>query len=98
KGGPAAEKGTVQRIVMPLASLGFVGLIAVAGLDRRFGWSQVPLPLVFAGDAMTLLGFYLTFLVLRVNTFASATIQVTEDQRVITTRPYPALPPPTHSP
>lgn len=97
KGGPAAEKGTVQRIVMTLASLGFVGLIAVAGLDRRFGWSQVPLPLVFAGDAMTLLGFYLTFLVLRVNTFASATIQVTEDQRVITTGPYAVVRHPMYS-
>jgi protein-S-isoprenylcysteine O-methyltransferase Ste14 len=88
KGGPVAEKGKVQRIVMTLASLGFVGLLVVPALDRRFGWSHLPVFVVIVGDLLTVLGFYATFRVYQENTFASATIQVTEGQRVISTGPY----------
>lgn len=88
RGGPAAEKRTVQRIVMTLASLGFIALLVVAGLDHRFGWSHAPLSVVFAGDLLTVIGLSMTFRVYMENTFASATIQVTSDQRVISTGPY----------
>ena len=37
---------------------------------------------------MVLLGFVLRFLVFRENAFASATIEVTKDQKVIETGPY----------
>jgi protein-S-isoprenylcysteine O-methyltransferase Ste14 len=87
-GGPLAEKGKVQRIVMTLASAGFIGLLVLPALDNRFGWSHVPPSLVIAGDVLTLLGFYVTFRVYEANTFASATIQVTSGQRVISTGPY----------
>lgn len=88
KGGPVAEKSAVQRIVMTLASAGFIGLLVVSALDRRFGWSRVPFPIVVAGDALTVIGLFLSFNVLKANTFASATIQVTEGQRVVSTGPY----------
>lgn len=88
KGGPVAEKSGVQRIVMTLASAGFLGLLVVSALDRRFGWSRVPRSIVIAGDALTVVGLSLSFRVLRTNTFASATIQVTEGQRVVSTGPY----------
>ena len=35
-GGPMAEKEPAQRIIMVLASLGFVGLIVLPALDRHF--------------------------------------------------------------
>ena len=41
-GGPAAEKLPAQRIIMSLTSLGFIGLLVVPALDRRFGWSHMP--------------------------------------------------------
>lgn len=88
RGGPAAEKRTVQRIVMTLASLGFIGLLVVPGLDHRFGWSHAPLSVVLAGDLLTVVGLSMTFRVYQENTFASATIQVTSEQRVISTGPY----------
>jgi protein-S-isoprenylcysteine O-methyltransferase Ste14 len=88
RGGPAAEKRTVQRIVMTLASLGFIGLLVVPGLDHRFGWSHAPLSVVVAGDLLTVIGLSMTFRVYLENTFASATIQVTSEQRVISTGPY----------
>src|SRR5215510_11008051 len=56
KGGPAAEHDPRQRIIMLFASLGFIGLLVVPGLDRRFGWSTMPAYLVWVGIVMILLG------------------------------------------
>jgi len=88
RGGPAAEKRPAQRIIMLFASLGFVAVLLVAGLDHRFGWSHVPIPLVVAGDLLVAIGFYLIFLVYRENTYTSATVEVAAGQRVISTGPY----------
>lgn len=41
-----------------------------------------------AGDALVAIGFYLISLVYKENTFASATIEVAENQKVISTGPY----------
>ena len=49
-GGPFAEKEPAQRIIMCIASLGFIGLIVVPGFDHRFGWSRMPADVVIAGD------------------------------------------------
>jgi protein-S-isoprenylcysteine O-methyltransferase Ste14 len=87
-GGPFAEKETAQRIIMWLTSAGFIALIVVPALDRRFGWSHVPAPIVVAGDLLMLLGWYGIYCVFRENSFASATIESASDQRVISTGPY----------
>ena len=87
-GGPTAEKRPTQRFVMLCTSLGFVALLVVPGLDHRFGWSRVPLYVIVTGDVLVAVGFYLIVLVYRENTFASATIQVAEGQKVVSTGPY----------
>jgi len=87
-GGPFAEKEPAQRIIMAVTSLGFIALAIVPALDRRFGWSHVPVPAVFAGDAIMLIGWLGIFFVFRENSFASATIESAADQRVISTGPY----------
>ena len=88
RGGPTAEPEPSQRIIMWLVSLGFTALVVVPALDRRFGWSHLPLWVALAGNALTVIGFYLIFLVYRENTYGAATIRVTADQRVISTGPY----------
>jgi protein-S-isoprenylcysteine O-methyltransferase Ste14 len=88
RGGPTAEKEPAQRIIMSFASLGFVSLLVVPGLDRRFGWSHVPVSVVLAGDVLIGVGFFLVSRVYRANPFTFATVEVTEDQRVVTTGPY----------
>ena len=40
------------------------------------------------GDVLVATGFYFIFLVYRENTYTSATIEVAEDQKVISTGPY----------
>ena len=88
RGGPTAEKRPMQRFIMICTSIGFIALLVVPGLDRRFGWSEVPLALVVVGDALVAIGFSLIFIVYRENTFTSATIEVAENQRVVSIGPY----------
>jgi protein-S-isoprenylcysteine O-methyltransferase Ste14 len=86
--GPIAEKTRAQQIIQLFASLGFLAMLVVPSLDRRFSWSRVPLWIVLAGDLLVVLGFYIVFKVFCVNTFTSATVEVTEQQTVISSGPY----------
>jgi hypothetical protein len=87
-GGPMAEKQPAQKVIMLCTSIGFIALLVVPALDEHFGWSAVPLGGVVAGDVLVAIGFYLISLVYRENTFTSATIEVAENQEVISTGPY----------
>jgi protein-S-isoprenylcysteine O-methyltransferase Ste14 len=87
-GGPAAEKLPAQKIIMSLTSLGFIGLLVVPALDRRFGWSHMPPWVALAGDVLVGFGFLGVFFVIRENSFTSATIELAPDQKVISTGPY----------
>jgi protein-S-isoprenylcysteine O-methyltransferase Ste14 len=73
---------------MLFVSIGFIALLVVPALGRRFMRPGVPLPVAILGYVLTALGFYITFLVYKENPFASATIKVTGDQRVISTGLY----------
>ena len=88
RGGPLAEKEVTQKIVMLFASIGFVALLVVPALDRRFGWSQMPTGVVIAGDALVALGWFAIYRVFRENSFTSATIELAQGQRVISSGPY----------
>ena len=88
RGGPMFEKEGTQRIIMTFTSLGFIAILVVPGLDRRFGWSAVPAWAVGLGDLLVAIGFLLIFVVYRENTFTAATIQVAPGQTVISTGPY----------
>jgi protein-S-isoprenylcysteine O-methyltransferase Ste14 len=90
-GGPFAEKEPAQRIIMAITSLGFIALAVVPALDRRFGWSHVPVLAVLAGEAIMLIGWIGIYFVFRENSFASATIESAADQRVISTGPYAVM-------
>jgi protein-S-isoprenylcysteine O-methyltransferase Ste14 len=88
KGGPRAEKKKSQKIIMTFTSVGFLAGLVVPGLDRRYGWSAVPLAIEILGNLMGVVGFYLIYRVYKENTFASATIELAQDQKVISTGPY----------
>ena len=86
--GPVAETQKSQQIIQTLASLFFIGLFVVPGLDYRFGWSPVSPIISLIADGFVALSFFIVFLVFAENTYTSATIEVTEEQKVITTGPY----------
>jgi protein-S-isoprenylcysteine O-methyltransferase Ste14 len=88
RGGPWAEKEPTQRLIMSIASAGFIALLAVPGLDHRFGWSNMPAAAAIAGNLLMLLGWAGIFRVFRENSFSSSTIELAADQRVISTGPY----------
>ena len=88
RGGPTAEKENIQKVIMLFTSIGFLAVLAVSGLDRRFGWSTMPFYLVIGGDILILIGFYIVFLVYKENPFSSATVEVAPGQQVISTGPY----------
>ena len=88
RGGPMAETRSAQKLIMLFTSVGFVALLVVPALDHRFGWSDVPLGAVVAGDVLVAIGFFFISRVYRENTYTSATIQVAKDQKVISTGPY----------
>ncbi len=88
KGGPTAEGRPLQRLIMLGASFGFVSLLVIPALDFRYGWSSVPVTGVVIGDVLFAVGFGFIGRVYRENTYTSATIEVTEGQRLIDTGPY----------
>ena len=73
---------------MTITSIGFVALLVVPGLDRRFGWSHMPGVIAVVGDVLLLTGWWGILQVFRANTYAAATIQVAAGQTVISTGPY----------
>jgi protein-S-isoprenylcysteine O-methyltransferase Ste14 len=88
KAGPGSEPDPMQNVVQALAGLAFLATFAVPGLDKRFGWSHVPLAVSLAGDGMIAIGFLIVFLTFRENTFTAGTIEIAEGQHVIDSGPY----------
>jgi protein-S-isoprenylcysteine O-methyltransferase Ste14 len=82
------EKEEKQKTIQILGSIiFFIGFI-ISGLDYRYHWSNVPVFLVIAANAIVLSGYILVFFVLRENSYASRIIEVEKGQKVITTGPY----------
>lgn len=86
--GPVAEKERRQQLIQSVAAVAFIAMFIVPGLDHRFGWSHVPVWLVFAGDILVALGLLIVFFVFRENTYTSAVIEVGEEQKIVTSGPY----------
>ena len=84
----AKEKQAAQKGVQSLAGLVFMAGFVLAGLDFRFGWSDVPLPAVIAASVIFLIGYALYAEVMRENAYLSRTVKVEEGQTVISTGLY----------
>jgi protein-S-isoprenylcysteine O-methyltransferase Ste14 len=59
-----------------------------SALDHRLAWTPLPLYVSLAGDALVALGFLIIFFVYKENTFASATIELAPEQKVVSTGLY----------
>ncbi len=86
--GPVAETQKNQKIIQSLASLCFIALFIVPGLDYRFGWSNIPPVISLIADGFVALGFFIVFLTFRENSYTRATIEVSQGQTVTTSGPY----------
>jgi protein-S-isoprenylcysteine O-methyltransferase Ste14 len=88
RGGPLAEPRRVQRLIQGAMQILLVATIVTAGLDYRFGWSELPVVVVLLADLAIAVSFVLFWLVFRENTFAAATIVVEPGQCLVSTGPY----------
>jgi protein-S-isoprenylcysteine O-methyltransferase Ste14 len=86
--GPVAEQRPAQKLISALFILGFVGFVVLPAFDHRFGWSPVSPVVSVIADAMIVLSFLLFFAVMKSNSYAASTIQVEEEQPVVSTGPY----------
>ncbi len=82
------EKEKEQKIILVLFSLVFIAGFVIPGLDKRFGWSNVPAGIVLITDLIIFLGYMLIFAVFRQNSHASRIVEVESGQKVITTGLY----------
>jgi protein-S-isoprenylcysteine O-methyltransferase Ste14 len=86
--GPVAETRPVQRIVISATGVSVVALLVVSALDHRFGWSQVPIGVVVAGNVLVAAGLILAQWVVFQNRYAAATITVEAGQTLVSTGLY----------
>ena len=74
----------------PLFSLPWLGEYVVAGLDRRYGWSLVSLPVAIAALVLAVLGYSLAVWAMRTNRFYGrfVRIQTERGHTVVDRGPY----------
>ena len=82
------EEQAEQRSVVALSGLMFLAGFILAGLDFRFGWTQLPMWLVYAAAAAFLLGYGMFAEVMRETAYLSRTVEVQEGQVVVDTGLY----------
>jgi protein-S-isoprenylcysteine O-methyltransferase Ste14 len=82
------ERQKTQKAVVAVSWPFFLAAFIMPGLDIRFGWSNVPVPVIIAADIMMLIGYAIIGLVFRANTYTSRIVEVEKGQKVISTGPY----------
>lgn len=93
----AKEKQKAQKGVLGFSGLMFVGGFVVAGLDYRFGWSEMPAAVVTAASVLFVLAYILYGEVMRENRYLSRTVKVEAGQQVVDTGLYALVRHPMYS-
>ena len=84
----AKEKQSEQKDVISYSGIMFLAAFIFAGLNHHFGWTRIPGWLVWAAVVVFLLAYCLFGEVLRENRYLSRTVEVREDQEVVSTGLY----------
>jgi len=82
------EKEAQQKVVVWISTIVFLTGFMLPGFDYRFGWSNVPTYVVIVSDIFVLLGYIIIILVFKENSYASRIVEVSDNQKVISTGPY----------
>ena len=82
------EERVKQKGVVALSGLLFVASFILAGLDFRFGWSEVPGWVIWTASSIFLLSYGMYAEVMRENEWLSRSIEVMEGQKVVSTGLY----------
>ena len=82
------EERVKQKGVVALSGILFVASFILAGLDFRFGWSEVPGWVTCTAGSIFLLSYGMYAEVMRENEWLSRSIEVMEGQKVVSTGLY----------
>ena len=82
------EERTKQKGVVALSGLIFIASFILAGLDYRFGWSVIPSWVIWGCTTLFLLSYGMYAEVMRENEWLSRSIEVAQNQKVISSGLY----------
>jgi protein-S-isoprenylcysteine O-methyltransferase Ste14 len=82
------EKQREQKKIINLSIIYYLLTFALPGFDHRFGWSNVPVAVAIAADILVAIGYGIVILVFRENSYASRIVEVSQEQKVISSGPY----------
>ena len=82
------EKESTQKGVVAVSGLMFISSFVLAGLDFRFGWTNVPAWVAVLASVILLASYGMYGEVMRENAYLSRTVEVQENQKVIDTGLY----------
>lgn len=82
------EKDKQQKVMQLFVLIFFIGVYPLCALDKRYGWSSVPLVWIIIADLIVTIGYLIIFTVFKQNSYASRIIQVEKGQILITTGLY----------
>lgn len=91
------EKESQQKAVVALSGIIFIAAFILAGLDFRYGWTDMPVWMVYAAVIVLLLSYLMYAEVMRENAYLSRTIEVQEGQKVVDTGLYGVVRHPMYS-
>ena len=84
----AKEKEKQQNLLSIFSTAIFLAGFIITGLDHRFAWSNVPVYIVITADIIVLLGYLIILFVFKQNSYASRIVEVSKNQKVISTGLY----------
>ncbi|MBQ8371110.1 MAG: isoprenylcysteine carboxylmethyltransferase family protein [Clostridia bacterium] len=82
------EKESTQRGVVAVTGVAFIASFILAGLDHRFHWTEIPAWLTVTASVLLLLSYAMYAEVMRENAYLSRTVEVQENQSVVSTGLY----------
>jgi protein-S-isoprenylcysteine O-methyltransferase Ste14 len=82
------EKENEQKIIVKLALIPFPLAFILPRIDKRLGWSNVPILIIVVAEILVCIGYIFMVLVFKENRYASRIIEVEKGQKVIQSGPY----------
>lgn len=77
-----------DRVIMLPFVIIMILLLIIPGLDMRYQWSSISICIEIIGMACFIMSLYLTFLVMKENSYLLKTVEIKKSQKTVSTGPY----------
>lgn len=82
------EKENTQKAVLLISAIEFIGCFMMAGFDFRYGFTHIPKVIVIIASILFFCAYLLYAEVMRENAYLSRTVEVQENQKVVSSGLY----------